>query len=244
MDVTGPAGELVGQVEPCDVGADDVVGRDGFRCRVTAGGSVQQGVVRQLPVAGGRAVGAADPAVLDREVFLRHGEFVGGDRDVQVPDFGAHLPKRGTGMLDGQATRGVALIGAEMSCRRGHPDAGHVDIQLLGGDLSERREHALAQLDLAGTDFDDTVSPLYAVTDDPQPVTEAGIGRERRRQSSHGHEAAVRISAAAFNTARTTRLCAPQRHRLPSSAVRTSDSDGSGFVASRLAALTTIPDMQ
>ena len=141
-------------------------------------------------------------------------------------------------MLDRKTARGQSLVGAEIGCRRGHLDSGDVDVEFLGGHLRQRGEHTLTQFDFAGTDFNG------AVRADAQPVAKPRIGRKGRRQRFGGHEAALRISAAAVSTARTTRLWAPQRHRLSSSAARTSDSDGSAFVASRAAALTTIPDMQ
>ena len=54
----------------------------------------------------------------------------------------------------------------------------------------------------------------------------------------------ARRLAAAVSTARTIRFCAPHRHKLRSSAARTSSSLGSSLAASSPAALITTPEMQ
>ena len=83
-------------------------------------------------------------------------------------------------MLDRQATRRSALIRTDAGHGRDHADPGHIDVKLLGGDLRQRGEHALAELDLARTRLN------HAARQDAQPVPETGIGRERRRQRRPG----------------------------------------------------------
>src|SRR4029079_15049035 len=116
----------------------------------------------------------------------------------------------------------------------------------FGGDLCQRGEHALAEFDLARTHLNHTARQ------DAQPDRETGIGRERWRQRGLGiacpcHQPLSRLARrleAAASTARTIRLCAPHRHRLWSSAARTSSSLGSSLTASSPAALITTPEMQ
>ena len=65
--------------------------------------------------------------------------------------------------------------GLQIGGRRCHLDAGDVDVEFLGGHLRQRREHALTQFDLSGTDFND------AVWADAQPIAEPRIGGQGRR---------------------------------------------------------------
>src|SRR6185295_4448287 len=106
-----------------------------------------------------------------------------------------------------------------------------------------------ADLDLAGRDLND------AVRAEPQPLRQPPVGLQAARQrrpaavdnviaetwaSAHG----VASSFAARSTARTMRLCAPQRQRLRSSASRTCASVGLGLRRKSAAAATMMPEMQ
>ncbi len=64
-------------------------------------------------------------------------------------DFGAGRAQRAAGMLDGQTARGDAFVRA--GGRRGahHLHAADIDIELVGGDLRQRGDDALPDLDLA-----------------------------------------------------------------------------------------------
>src|SRR6185369_5773057 len=124
---------------------------------VATRGPVQQGVVGQLPVAGGRAVRSGNLTVVDLELVLGYSELVGGDPEVDVADLRTHLPKRRAGLLNGKAACGQALVWAQIGTGCRHLDAGDVDVEFLGGHLCQRGEHTLAQFDFPGTDFDDTV---------------------------------------------------------------------------------------
>ena len=57
-------------------------------------------------------------------------------------------------------------------------DAGEIDVELVGDDLRERREDALADLDLAGEHLDDAVGAQ------PQPLRQAAIGLQAAGQSA------------------------------------------------------------
>src|SRR5207244_55744 len=101
-----------------------------------------------------------------------------------------------------------------------HAHPGEIDIELVGRNLGQRGDDALADLDLAGAQYNE------ARGIEAQPARESWIGGEIGRQLPGGSHVA---SLAARSTARTIRLWAPQRHRLRSSAARTSASLGSGL---------------
>src|SRR5581483_6463710 len=88
-----------------------------------------------------------------------------------------------------------------------------------------------------------------------RPRRSRGLGRgvegDRERHDERAGApqelAAVHLHAAspaARLTARRMRMCVPQRQRLPSMALRMSVSLGFGFLASKAAAVMTIPLMQ
>src|SRR5439155_221403 len=124
-------------------------------------------------------------------------------------------------LLDRHAARGVALVRAVRRARRHDAHALESDVELFRGNLRERGMDALPELHLAARD------PHRAVALEADPRVLHGC-----------------ISFAARSTARTTRLCAPQRHRLRSNASLTCFSDGSGFWERSATAATAMPLMQ
>ena len=230
VEEAAPAGHLVGHVD-AGQGAPhhSVVGG-----RLGRGTGLEVTVQRhrrgQLPVADAAPVGRGDAAVGHRQLAGGNGQPGGGLREEQRPHLGAHGAQRTARVHDRQAARGVGLVGADVGGSRHHADAAGVDVELLGDDLRERRQQALAELDLARADGDGAVGP------DGQPAVQAGC----RAETGIGHAPHV----LAQSTARTMRLCAPQRQRLPSSARRTAASSASGSSSSSAAAVTSIPAVQ
>ena len=155
-------------------------------------------------------------------------------------------------MLDRVAARGHALVGARGRAGRHHAHAGEIDVELVGDDLGDGREDALADLDLAGRDLDDAVSPKAQPLRQPPVALQAAGERARARVEDVKPKARPGApgahdgvpSLAARSTARTMRLCAPQRHRLRSSAARTSASLGVGLRRNNAAAEIRMPEMQ
>ena len=78
--------------------------------------------------------------------------------------------------LDRLAARRIAFIGGEIRIPAPQQDAIGGDVELLGGDLQHRGQHPLADLDPAGRN----VHP--ARRGEPDPLIEARIGGEQRRQ--------------------------------------------------------------
>ena len=238
----GPTGELVRQVEPGHTGADDVVGGGGLGLILAAGSPVEQHIVGEFPVTGGPAVRCQDLAVGHGQLALRYAEPGRGDSQVEHPGLRAHQADGRARVLDGQAARGIALIGAGTGGRGDHPHPGDADVQFLGGHLGQRGEYALPEFHLSRPYLNNTRAQHA------EPVTEAGVHRHQGRQRDgprrRVHAASPRSSAAAASTARTMRLCAPHRHRLRSRAARTSASDGSSLRLSSSTAAIVTPDMQ
>ena len=162
----------------------------------------------------------------------------------------ARLAQRRAGLLDGAAARGGPLVGAGGGAHRGDPDAPQVHVELLGRDLGQRGPHALAVLDLAGEDRD------HAGAGEVEPGGQDGVGGEawaaaaaRETRAGRGACSSRRLRPATScappsSTAPTILRCAPQRHRLPSSASRTSRSVGEWLPRSSATALTTMPEVQ
>src|SRR5207344_2470296 len=115
-----------------------------------------------------------------------------------------------------------------------------VHVELLGRDLGQGGPHALAILDLARRDRD------HAGVGEVEPGSQDWVGGEGDRQWRGGAhpDACPAVPLAAFMTARTILPCAPQRHKFPSSASRTSCSLGEGLTRSSATALTTMPEVQ
>ena len=123
---------------------------------------------------------------------------------------------------------------------RDHADAASVDVELVGGDLRQRGQDALADLDLAGGDLDAAV----------RRETRSHLRQPRVGAQAPGHGPGHRLGAAlsgdafaARSTARTMRLCAPQRHRLRR-APRAPPPRSDRVCARSAAALIRMPETQ
>jgi hypothetical protein len=116
-----------------------------------------------------------------------------------------------------------------------HADARRVDVELVRDDLRQRREDALADLDLAGVHF--TMPSGRKRSHWPRRGLRARLGGRA------GALIALHL-AAARRTARTMRLCEPQRHSCGSRAARTAASSGDGSDASSAAARISMPETQ
>src|SRR5262249_2670051 len=141
-----------------------------------------------------------------------------------------------------------------------HLDALVGDVELVGCNLRERGEDALAELALAGEDRHGAVGV------DADPAIEHAIGlktagQARRLLRDHAGRpeteaddnraggleklsALHAISFAARCTARTMRLCVPQRQKLADNAFLICASVGFGFLSSKALAVTIMPLVQ
>ena len=131
-------------------------------------------------------------------------------------------------------SRGLVGVSPETTRRR----AG-ADVQLLGRDLRQGGENALADFDLAGR------KPHAARFLEADPGAEQRIVEQALRQvlGGRGHSGAP-IEAPARATARMIRLCTPQRQRWRSSAAAISLRLGRGLRASSAAAEIRMPERQ
>jgi hypothetical protein len=142
--------------------------------------------------------------------------------------------------LDRLAAGGIPFIGGQIGVAGLQQNAFGRDLELLGGDLQHRGQHALANLDPAGRDRD------TAGRWKPDPLIEARIAGQQRRKCLLGvHRAAPsRIRAAARSTARRMRMWLPQRQMLSSSAWAISARDGDGLWSSKALAEIRMPGRQ
>jgi len=152
LDESRPTLDLARDVQARDALADDAVTAGGLRRGGTGRVAFEQAVVGHVPVARRGRAPIADLSVGDVQLERRHAEAPRGVLDQDRARFRAGDPQRAAAVLDRQAPRGDALVGARRRRRRHDADAFERDVQLVCGDLSERGEYALAQLDLARRD--------------------------------------------------------------------------------------------
>ena len=199
---------------------------------------------RECPVilAGRRAV-AKDIAVANAKFARLAAEHARRPFDEQAPHIRAGLPHRHAAELDRLAAGGIALVRREFGVAGADRDALHRDVELVGGDLCHRRQHALAEFDAAGADGH------FAGRGKCHPAIEARIVGQRAGQDGRVHcgipgLTPSRMRAAAFSTARMIRLCAPQRQILPSSACAISSRVGDALRSSSAFAAIRMPARQ
>ena len=188
----------------------------------------------QRPVGQAGAAGrGGDLAVLDARARPRRAQPGGGGGHERQPGPRAGLPERAARILDRPAARGHALVraGGGRYLRDPHPVWPHVE--LLGGDLGQRRPHALPVLHLAGGHGD------HADGAEVEPSA-----RKDRHAVGLAARCPAAVCPAARWTARSTRPCAPHRHRWGCRASRTCSSVGAGLDRSSATALITSPAVQ
>ena len=112
VDEARPAEHLVGQVEPRRRRAGDAPRSGCLGGDPGAGVARQQGVVGQLPVAGAQVARADDGAVLDLEALGGDAEALGGGTQVDRARLRGRVAHGRARLLDRQAARGGALVGA------------------------------------------------------------------------------------------------------------------------------------
>jgi len=200
--------------------------------------AVEQARVGALPET--RALpGGAHGTVLGEQIVDGNAETLRRALEEKDPGVRAGATQRRARVLDREATRGNPFVGAARGVGRDHANTLERDPQLLGGNLGERCQDTLPDLDLSAEDRH------RAVALDPQPLGEPRILLQARGPPDPvGNRVHDRTCAAARITARTIRLCDPQRHRLRSSAARTSLALGLGFFARSAAALIRMPLVQ
>ena len=99
----------------------------------------------------------AYPAILDHQAVGRQIETRRGHADQHLAHLRCRIHDRGAAVLHRIAARGIALVGRARCVSGDEPDACRADDELFRGELNERGLDALAELDLAGKDGDDSV---------------------------------------------------------------------------------------
>ena len=215
----------------------------------------------------------ADRAIGHTEFIDRDIQLLCGGGEQHATHLGAGKPQCRAAAFYRQAAGGHTFVGRARGISGHHVDALVSDIQFVGGDLRQRGQNALTDFTLAGVDGDAAVSvDAYPAVEHAVVVQAAGQGRSgllcnRRRtgktERSHddtallekfatrecggGHDYAPFATLAALAarcTARTMRLCDPQRHRLPASAVLICASVGFGLASSKALADMIMPLVQ
>ena len=151
VDEARLAENLVGKIDPQRRRSGQAPG-----CRRLgddAGGGIacQQAVVGKLPIAGAQVAGPGDGAILDAEILGRHTKSLRRYLEIDRACLSRRIAHGRARLLDRQAARGGALVGAlSPSPPRTMRMRSRSHVQLVGSDLRQRRDDALAELDLAG----------------------------------------------------------------------------------------------
>ncbi len=269
LHIDRPARDLGRDVEARNRFADDRVAcrilRRDFGSRL----ALEIGLRSQIAVADLAAVGARDRAVGDLERVGRRVELLGRKAEQDRAHFGRRHAQRGAAVLDRLAAGGLAFVRRPAGVAGHHRDLVQRQIELFGRDLAQRRENALAEFDLAGVhgrgavriDADPGIEHpvgLQAAGERRRLLGENAMRIERERdddgaeacgelaaiESGTVHGQVLPLACAARKTARTMRLCVPQRQRLPASPARTSCSVGFGLRSSNSFADMIMPLMQ
>ena len=191
----------VRQIEPGNGFSDDAVRARRFGGHLRGGIAVEHIVGGERPIARPRAGRAYDIALVDDERLERFPQPCRGGGEIDRPRFGTRVAQRSAGLLHRQAPRSHRFVGTRRCRRRNHPHARDRDVELFRGDLRQRRQNALPDLDFARKDFDEAIGA------EAEPLRESSIPAEapgqRRGRGSAAHGA---DPPTAFNTARTIRL--------------------------------------
>ena len=243
VDEARPGEHLVGNIDPLHRMSGQRALRRSLRRYARRSVAIERNVVGQFPIAGPDIAGSRNGAVLDAERIDINTQPFRSQLQKDLANLRAGVAQRAAGLLDRETARGNALVGARGGRSADHLHAGQIDIEFVGGDLRQRGHDALSDLDLARRH-----RHLSRVREF-QPRRQFRVRGKADRQFGRGgrgglpvHPAA--ISFAARSTARTMRLCEPQRQRLRSSASLTSRSVGDGFRFNSAAALIRMPEMQ
>ena len=187
--------------------------------------------------------GAQEAAVVDGQSSNGAREAIRDIAKKERPHLGADQANGAARYGNRIAARGESLPRAGRRLARDDPQPRRGDIQLFSGDLRQRGEDALADLDLAGR------KPHAARFLEADPCAEQRIVQQTVRQAAartrvrRGHGSAP-ICAPARAIARMIRLCAPQRQRWRSRAAAISLLLGRGLRASSAAAEIKMPERQ
>ncbi len=137
---------------------------------------MQVGVAGQLPVGHLAPVGRGNDTVGDGEPGSVDPEALGGEVDEDRPHFCTRKAQRHAAVLDRLAAGGDAFVGSFLGVSGNHVQARQRQVELLGGDLRQRGDDALAELDLAGA------HRCAAVGRDANPGVEHAVAIKAARQ--------------------------------------------------------------
>ena len=239
LDEAGLTGYLAGEIKPWRRLSDQAIVARRFQCCPLVDLDLEQRIVRAFPEARA-ATGCFNGTVLNAQIAGRYAQTRSGALKEQSTRLRASAAQRRAGVLDRETSRSDAFVGTHRSIGRDHVDSLRRDPELLGRDLREGGKNSLADLYFADKNRHGAVAAYAQPLRQPRILLQAS----RMLQPAVGNDVHEVGCADARSTARTIRLCEPQRQRLRSSAARTSLSVGRGFIARSAAALMRMPLMQ
>ncbi len=163
LDVGGPARDLGRNVHTRQRRADHPVGRRVLETPVRPGRHVQRQAGGEVAIRRRVPVRRMDRAVRGLQALRRQAELAGGGAHQQLAHLGGSVHDRRPAVLHGVAAGGKTLVRRAAGVRGDQAQAVRCNVELLGGDLEQRRFQALAQFRLAGEHLD------AAVPGDPDP---------------------------------------------------------------------------
>ena len=181
LHIDGSAGQLGGNVEPRHGPVDDGVGGRWLQRGAGRGVDVDQRRRDEIAIAEPPPVRRHDAAGLGVQRFRGQSPARGGLTHEDVSDLGGGGPDGAAAVLHGMAAGRVAFVGRGAGVGRVDRHGGEREVELLGGELRQRRGDPLPELGLAGQHFDP------ARRFDPDPAVE-----QRRLLQAAGQVGAAR----------------------------------------------------
>jgi hypothetical protein len=177
MGKDGFAEHLRGEVEARRVLPDDAIVSNALGCRQAGRMPPEIDGAGERPIImAGRLPAMNYGPVAHRQIRTRVAEISRGMVEKRRAHFSTCPPQCDAAELDRLAAGSVAFIGCQVGVAGLQQNAIGGDVELLGGDLQHCGQHALADFDPAGRNRD------MAGGGKPDPLIEARIGRQQRRQ--------------------------------------------------------------
>jgi hypothetical protein len=152
VDESRPGKHLVGNVDPRNRIPGQRTARCGLWRYVRRGVAIERDFLGELPIAGSDVAGSQNGAVLDVERVDINAQPFRRVLKKDKANLGAGMTKRTARLLNGEAARRDALVGAQGRRRPDHLHPRQIDVEFVGDDLRQRCHDALPDLHLARRD--------------------------------------------------------------------------------------------
>ncbi len=236
VDIGMLAAQLLRQVTPPGLLADDAVLRRGLDCGAAIQRQVEAQTLQKLGIGEALALPVGE-SCLKPQLIRRGVEAAGGLGSQNRTGLRGGKAQGDGGHLNGFGGNRRPLIRRQRRVAQHHAHGAERQIQLFGNDLRQRRLDAGAKIHMA-------VEAGGAAVCCKMQIDGAAIGPVLVNDKGRGggaHDAPPRMSSAARSIEAMISRWVPQRHRLWRRAARISSREGEGLSARRAVAVITMP---